>query len=130
MLEIKEGKPYLWKSDIYGNVAVHIASVNDATGIIRITVDGGESARVVIDHPELKDGHFVVARRLHKRPARSKKETVDAKMERVNNAVVTTESAPRPRRLAQHIALKTARAMADHNPERFNWPTTMDEGTF
>lgn len=73
MLEIKEGKPYLWKSNIYGNVAVHIESVNDTNGVVKVTVDGGTSARQVIDHPELAEGWFVLPARLHKRVSVTRK---------------------------------------------------------
>lgn len=68
LIDLSDGMPALWKSDIYGDVAVHVASMYN--GVIQVTVDGGESARQVIDHPELLDGWFVVPERLHKRASK------------------------------------------------------------
>lgn len=73
LIDLSDGMPALWKSDIYGDVAVHVASMYN--GVIQVTIDGGESARQVIDHPELLDGWFVVPERLHKRASRRRTTT-------------------------------------------------------
>lgn len=71
LIEIKVGSPYLWKSAMYGDIAVHVESIYH--GIAKVTVDGGVSARQVIDYPELDGGWFVIPERLHNRPSKPRK---------------------------------------------------------
>lgn len=74
MLEIKEGKPYLWRTLNYGDVAVHLVSVNDSNGVLKISIDGGEASTPAQRYPELADGEaFTLANKLFRRPTRTTK---------------------------------------------------------
>lgn len=69
------GKPYLWKSNVYGDVAVHITGFSPNENIALISIDGGEASTQAQRFPELSDGkYFVVlnSNRLVKRPTRSR----------------------------------------------------------
>jgi hypothetical protein len=69
MLEI--GKPYLWKSLAYGNVAVHLTGCSPNGVVANFTIDGGEASTPAQRFPELSDGtYFALTGALNKRPAR------------------------------------------------------------
>lgn len=69
-MEILKGKPYLWKSDVYGNIAVHVETFSPNGKVAVITIDGGEAATPAQRFPELSDGrYFTVLSDLHKRPS-------------------------------------------------------------
>ena len=71
MLEI--GKPYLWKSLSYGNVAVHFTGFSPNGDVANFTIDGGEASTPAQRFPELSDGvYFAPIGNLSKRPARRK----------------------------------------------------------
>ena len=66
---ITVGKPYLFKSGIYGDTAVHVTAIHG--DVIHFTIDGGEASRQVRDFPELSDGkYFAVSERIVKRPSK------------------------------------------------------------
>lgn len=70
--DIKVGAPYLFKSSIYGDTAVHVTAIYN--GIVHFTIDGGEVSRQVRDFPELSDGtYFAIPERIEKRAARLKR---------------------------------------------------------
>jgi len=69
MLEI--GKPYLWKSLSYGNVAVHFTGLSPNGKVANFTIDGGEASTPAQRFPELSDGiYFATAGQLVRRPSR------------------------------------------------------------
>lgn len=71
MLEIKEGKPYLWRTLNYGDIAVHLVSVNETNGVLKISIDGGADASPAQRYPELADGEtFTLANKLFRREPR------------------------------------------------------------
>lgn len=70
-MDIKIGSPYIFRSSIYGDTAVHVTAIHQ--DVVHFTIDGGEASRQVRDFPELADGtYFTVAKRLFKKPARVK----------------------------------------------------------
>lgn len=68
------GKPYLWKTLRYGDVAVHVAGISPNGMVAMVTIDGGEASKQAQHFPELSDGvgHAVIEM-LHKRPAAPRK---------------------------------------------------------
>lgn len=71
MLEIKEGKPYLWRTLNYGDIAVHLVSVNETNGVLKISIDGGADTSPAQRYPELADGEtFTLANKLFRREPR------------------------------------------------------------
>lgn len=71
--EVEVGKPYLWKSGIYGDIAVHVVGFSPNNKVVKLSIDGGEDSAPSRNHLALKDGigYCVVERgELHKRPAR------------------------------------------------------------
>ncbi len=149
-MTIKVGSPYLWKSDIYGDTAVHVESVYN--GVAMVTVDGGPSARQVREHPELIDTWPVITERLVKRPSKPRKTNVghvEIPAEVTNTIrevpgvgkVALIEQTPRgslvklvtppmgerrPKRLSLAQALVQARKMADRNPTHFKWSASTE----
>ncbi len=149
VMTIKVGSPYLWKSGIYGDTAVHVESVYN--GVAMVTVDGGAASRQVREHPELAEAWPVITERLVKRPSKARKAAGSFGMvpglppERVlaekagivkntirevpgvgKVAIITddrpTTTAQRAkRRLGLAAALNVAREMADRNPTHFKW---------
>lgn len=133
LAELSVGKPALWKSTIYGDVAVHVKSVHH--GIALVTVDGGEAARQVIDYPELADGWFVIPERLHKRAGKPSKAVVKNTIRDVpgvGKVAIVTDDRPKTtaqrskRRMSLTQALSYARNMADAYPNQYNWPVADD----
>jgi hypothetical protein len=55
------GKPYLWKSTIYGDTAVHIMGFNPHENVAIISIDGGEASKQAQRFPALADGKYFVA---------------------------------------------------------------------
>lgn len=110
-MDIKVGSPYLWKSGIYGDVAVHVESIYN--GLPKVTVDGGEASRQVREHPELADGWFVIASRLVKRPSKARKAPERVLAEKAGIApadqripvYVIDESKPLGERMTKHTAV-------------------------
>lgn len=75
----EKGKPYLWKSGIYGDVAVHVVGFSPNGKVAKLSVDGGPDATPARNHLALKDGfgYCVISRgELHKRPRRTAEGTV------------------------------------------------------
>jgi hypothetical protein len=152
-MDIKVGSPYLWKSDIYGDTAVHVESVYN--GVAMVTVDGGAASRQVREHPELAEAWPVITERLHKRPSKPRKtdalrkafetmpETVKNTIREVPGVgkVALIEQTPRgslvkpvtpptgerrPKRLSLAQAQVQARKMADRNPTHFKWSASTE----
>lgn len=65
---ITVGKPYLFKSGIYGDTAIHVTAIH--RDVIHFTIDGGEASRQVREFPELSDGtYFALSARIERRPS-------------------------------------------------------------
>lgn len=109
--DIKIGSPYLFKSGIYGDTAVHVTAIYN--GIVHFSIDGGEASRQVRDFPELSDGtYFAIPERIEKRSG--VKNTIREVPGIGRVAVVTTDPPKRrQRRLSLTQALKEAVAMRE-----------------
>jgi hypothetical protein len=70
-IKLETGKPYMWKSEVYGTVAVHFTGYSPNGWIANFTIDGGEASTPAQRFPELSDGtYFALTGALSKRPAR------------------------------------------------------------
>lgn len=73
--DIKIGSPYLFRSGIYGDTAVHVTAIYN--GIVHFSIDGGEASRQVRDFPELSDGmYYAIPQRIQKRETKPRKAAV------------------------------------------------------
>lgn len=73
------GKPYLWKSEVYGDTAVHITGFSPNEQVAIISIDGGEASKQAQHHAELSDGIYFVSiesGRLGKRAGTRVKNTI------------------------------------------------------
>jgi len=63
------GKPMLWRTATYGDIAVHVAKLSPNGVVANLTIDGGPGATPCQRFPELADGiGFAIVGQLHKRP--------------------------------------------------------------
>lgn len=72
-MEILAGKPYLWKSAVYGEIAVHVKGFSPNGAVAILTIDGGEASTPAQRFPEWSDGIAYAALEhgeLVKRPSR------------------------------------------------------------
>lgn len=73
-IALEVGKPYLWKSKVYGDTAVHFTGLSPNGLVANFTIDGGEASKQAQNFPELSDGvYFALIGQLVKRPARVRK---------------------------------------------------------
>lgn len=76
---ITVGKPYTFKSGIYGDTAVHVTAIHE--DVIHFSIDGGEASRQVREFPELEDGTFyALSQRIEKRPTRARKPKAESRI--------------------------------------------------
>lgn len=91
--EIKIGQPLIFKSAIYGDMAVHVAAIYNE--VVHLTIDGGEAAKQVRNFPELSDGkYFALAGRLEKRSSKRLGRTTMNSPRKVTETGRTLESFP------------------------------------
>jgi hypothetical protein len=65
------GKPMIWRTTVYGEVAVHVQKISPNGRVAVLTIDGGEASTPAQRFPELSDGiGFAILGDLSKRPAR------------------------------------------------------------
>jgi len=50
------GKPMTWRTDMYGDIAVHVAKLSPNELVANLTIDGGPDATPCQRFPELADG--------------------------------------------------------------------------
>jgi len=68
------GKPMLWRTATYGDIAVHVTKLSPNEMVANLTIDGGLGATPCQRFPELSDGiGFATIAQLVKRPSRSRK---------------------------------------------------------
>jgi hypothetical protein len=73
------GKPFTWRTQAYGDVAVHVKLFSPNGGVALVSIDGGEAATPCQRFPELSDGTgFAVEGQLFKRVSRRTKPTLPA----------------------------------------------------
>lgn len=67
-MTLEKGKPYLWKSEVYGTVAVHFTGYSPNGKVANFTIDGGEASKQAQTFREMRDGcYFAMASELHRR---------------------------------------------------------------
>lgn len=85
------GKPFTWRTPLYGDIAVHVKGISPNGAVAVLTIDGGEDATPAHRFPELSDGigYAVIASGdLHKRPAsRSLKREIESMRATVQNNI-------------------------------------------
>jgi hypothetical protein len=72
--DVTAGKPYLWKSALFGEIAVHVKGFSPNGKVAVLTLDGGADAKQAKQFFALHDGiGFAVLARgeLHTRPKRT-----------------------------------------------------------
>jgi hypothetical protein len=86
------GKPFIWRTALYGDVAVHVSKFSPNGAVANLTIDGGEASTPAQRFPVLSDGiGFAVQGQLFKRPAtRARKaQPVKALVEAAGNEEIT-----------------------------------------
>lgn len=67
------GKPFLWTTNAYGTIAVHVTGFSPNGAVALFTIDGGEAATPAQRYAEMADGsYFGMPADLHKRPSTRK----------------------------------------------------------
>lgn len=109
---ITVGKPYLFKSGIYGDTAVHVTAIHE--DVIHFTIDGGKASRQVREFPELSDStYFALSERIVRRS--SVKNTI-REVPGIGKVAVVTFTLPEknnPEEIIQHIKTPAVRTLAE-----------------
>jgi hypothetical protein len=95
------GKPFLWITDTYGKIAVHVTGFSPNRQVALISIDGGEDATPCRTYREMADGaFFAMPGDLSKRPATRTRRTRDESAEKAlaMAATVINTSTPKPRK--------------------------------
>lgn len=50
------GKPFTWRTNLYGDIAVHVEKFSPNGAVANLTIDGGPDATPCQRYPELADG--------------------------------------------------------------------------
>lgn len=69
---VEIGKPYIWRTLNYGDVAVHVAKFSPNGAVAVLSIDGGSDSTPANTFPELSDGiGYACLSALVKRPRRA-----------------------------------------------------------
>lgn len=100
-MEILAGKPYVWKSTVYGDIAVHVTGFSPNGAVAILSIDGGEASTPAQRFPEWADGIAYASlhyNELHKRPAtRARKAPAGTRTLPTEKAATPVKPARKPR---------------------------------